>query len=86
MYDAFMGNWSNNVVYNDAIFITFCINDVIGDEIRWCTTQELVVLGTNLTKFRVALGSLMACSSKFTNLGMMGPRRFGSMGKIRFIQ
>jgi hypothetical protein len=30
--------------------------------------------------YRVALGSLMARSSRFTNLGMMEPIRFGSMG------
>jgi hypothetical protein len=35
---------------------------------------------------RVALGSLMACSSRFENLGMMGPIWFGSMGERRFIQ
>jgi len=28
----------------------------------------------------------MAHSSIFVNLGMMGPTRFGSMGKRRFIQ
>jgi hypothetical protein len=35
---------------------------------------------------KVALGSLMAHSSRFTNLGMMGPTRFGSMGKRKFTQ
>jgi hypothetical protein len=35
---------------------------------------------------KIALGSLMACSSRFTNLGMMGPIRFGSMGEKRFTQ
>jgi hypothetical protein len=29
---------------------------------------------------RVALGPLMACSSRFANLGMMEPTKFGSMG------
>ncbi len=32
---------------------------------------------------RVALGSLMAHSSRFTNLGMMEPTSFGSMGVRR---
>ncbi len=35
---------------------------------------------------KVALHSLMACSSRFTKLGMMGPTRFGSMGERRFTQ
>jgi len=43
MYDAFVWNWSKNVVCDDVIFIAYHINDVIGDEI-WCLiTQEQVV-------------------------------------------
>jgi hypothetical protein len=33
MYDAFVWNWSKNVVCDDVIFIAYHINDVIGDEI-----------------------------------------------------
>jgi len=33
---------------------------------------------------RVTLGLLMACSSRFAGLGMMGTTRFGSMSKKRF--
>jgi hypothetical protein len=46
MYDAFVWKWSKNVICDDAIFVTSCINDVIGNEIWWPTTQEQVVLGT----------------------------------------
>jgi len=35
---------------------------------------------------KVALGSLMACLSRFANLGMMGPTRYGSMSERRFTQ
>jgi hypothetical protein len=87
MYDAFVWKWSKNVICDDAIFITSCINDVIGNEIWWPTTQEQVVLGTwTYWNFKVTLGSLMAHSSRFANLGMMGPTRFGSMGTKRFTQ
>jgi hypothetical protein len=35
---------------------------------------------------KVTLGSLMGHSSKFTNLGMMWPTRFSSMGARTFTQ
>ncbi len=33
MYDALLWNWLKNVVCDDAIFTSCCINDAIGDEI-----------------------------------------------------
>jgi hypothetical protein len=33
MYDAFVWNWSKNVVCEDVIFIAYCIINAIGDEI-----------------------------------------------------
>ncbi len=38
MNDTFVWNWSKSVICDDVIFIASCINDVIGDEIRWPTT------------------------------------------------
>ncbi len=43
MYDAFVWNWSKNVVCDDVIFIAYCINDAIGDEIQCPITQEHVI-------------------------------------------
>jgi hypothetical protein len=40
MYDAFVWNSSKSAVCDDAIFIASCINDAIGNEIQWPTTQE----------------------------------------------
>ncbi len=51
MYDAFIWNWSKNAICDDAIFIASYINDAIGNEIWWSTTQEQVVLGTNILEF-----------------------------------
>jgi hypothetical protein len=51
MYGAFVWNWPKNAVCDDAIFIAFYINDAIGDEIQWPTTQEQVVFGNNLAEF-----------------------------------
>jgi hypothetical protein len=56
IYDAFVWNWSKNVVCDDAIFIAYCINDAIGNEIQWPITQEQVVFGTNLAKFQGFIG------------------------------
>jgi hypothetical protein len=75
MYDAFVWNWSKSAVCDDPIFITSCINDAIGDEIRWPTIEDRVMLGAQIWwNSMVALGSLMAHSSIFTNLGMMEPQ------------
>jgi hypothetical protein len=46
--DAFEWNWSKSAISDDAIFITSCINDIIGDETQWPIAQELVMLGMNL--------------------------------------
>jgi hypothetical protein len=43
MYDAFVWNWSKNVVCDDVTFIAYYINDAIGDEISCPITQEQVV-------------------------------------------
>jgi hypothetical protein len=32
MYDEFLWNWLTSAIFDDVIFIAFCINDVIGDE------------------------------------------------------
>jgi len=50
MYDAFLWNWSKNVVC-DAIFIASYINDAIGDEIWWFIIYENIKLGTTIPKF-----------------------------------
>ncbi len=56
MYDAFVYNWSKSVVCDDVIFIASCINDAIGDKIWWPTTQEQVVLNTNLVELQGCIG------------------------------
>jgi len=33
MYDVFLWNWSKGVICDDTIFIAFCVDDAIGDEI-----------------------------------------------------
>ncbi len=38
MYDAFIWNWSKSAVCDDVIFITYCINDAIGNEAKWPIT------------------------------------------------
>jgi len=56
MYDAFLWNWSKNVIC-DAIFIASYINDAIGDEIWWFIVYGNIKLGTTIPKLKVALGS-----------------------------
>jgi hypothetical protein len=50
MYDVLM-DLAKNAICDDAIFITSCINDVIGNEIQWPTLQEILVLGTTIHEF-----------------------------------
>ncbi len=56
MYDTFVYNWSKSVVCDDVIFIASYIKDAIGDEIWWPTTQEQIVLNTNLVEFQGCIG------------------------------
>jgi hypothetical protein len=45
-YDAFLWNWSKSAINDDGIFIAFCINSTITDEIRWPIIEERWVLAT----------------------------------------
>jgi hypothetical protein len=52
MYDAFVWNWSKNAICDDVIFNAYCINDAIGNEVQWFTTEKQVVLGMNSLEFQ----------------------------------
>jgi len=47
-YDAFLWNWNKNAINDDGIFIAFCINSAITDEIQWPTIEKCRVLATQL--------------------------------------
>jgi hypothetical protein len=48
VFDAFMWNWNKSNVCNYAIFITFCINEALSNEIRWPMVEERAQLGSQI--------------------------------------
>jgi hypothetical protein len=46
--DAFMWNWSEFALCDDALFIASCINNALGNEIQWQIGEERVSLGIHL--------------------------------------
>lgn len=51
MYDAFVWNWSKNVIC-DEILIASYINETINNKIWWPIVEEWVTLNTFIPKFR----------------------------------
>ncbi len=45
LYDTFIWNQNKDVICDDVTFIASCINEAIGDEIKWPTIEEWITLG-----------------------------------------
>jgi len=52
IYDTFLGNWNNNVICNDAIYVVSYIKEVISDKIQWPTIKEWATLNMHIPKFQ----------------------------------
>jgi hypothetical protein len=46
-YDVIIWNWFKFALCNNALFITSCISNAFGNEIKWPTIEEKVSLGTH---------------------------------------
>jgi hypothetical protein len=71
MYDAFMWNWLKFTLFDDALFITTCINYALVDEIWWAPHKERVTLGTICKNCQGVLSSLMTFWLRSISLGRM---------------
>jgi hypothetical protein len=51
MYDAFMWNYNNNAICDDAIFISSYIIETLGHKIRLLIVKERATFGMHIPKF-----------------------------------
>jgi hypothetical protein len=51
-----MWNWSESAINDDGVFIPFCINSTISNEIHWPTIEQRWILVTQLPQFQGYIG------------------------------
>ncbi len=73
VYDTYIWNWYKSVLCDVVIFITSCTNEIVKDKIWWFILEAIrAYYQPYYYNFNLgALSSLMACSSRATNLGIM---------------
>ncbi len=73
MYDTFLGNWNNNVICNDAIYVVSNIKEIISDKIQWFTIKEWATLDMHIPKLRGCIELFNGTFVEICKLGTMIP-------------